>query len=162
MHSLCSGHSAPVISGVSVVSNPPRRKINGNQGSSPLAALSPPGRTQRCPRPMATCADCAHAFDRSSDGHCALAASADAWRGVIPAYAQASPLVQSAYHRRTMTSSKPFVWRCHTCGCEVEKPLQGPTGQPGVYWPYCADCFAKLSDKDQQAVSNEKVKPHAY
>jgi hypothetical protein len=60
-------------------------KPNGNQGSSPLAALSPPASRPQCGlRPMATCADCAHAFDRSPNGRCALAASADAWRGVIP------------------------------------------------------------------------------
>jgi hypothetical protein len=159
MHSLCSGHSAPVISGVSVASNPPRRKTNGNQGSSPLAALPPPASyPQRGLRPMATCADCAHAFDRSPDGRCALAASADVWRGVIPAL-RASPLARSAYHRRTMTSGKPFMWHCHTCGCGVGKPLFGPSGQAGVYWPYCADCFAKLSDDDQKAVANERAKP---
>lgn len=108
MHSLCSGHSAPVISGVSVGSNPPRRKTNGNQGSSSLAALSPPAsRRQRDLRPMAVCADRAYAFDRSSNGRCALAASAGAWRGVIPAQAQAlvpdEDKTQSGYVVSTQT-----------------------------------------------------------
>jgi hypothetical protein len=59
---------------------------NGNQGSSILAPLSPSAsRPQRGLRSMATCADCAHAFDRCLDGRCALAASAVAWRGVITA-----------------------------------------------------------------------------
>ncbi len=42
-------------------------------------------RPQRGLRPMAARVDCAHAFDRSSNGRRALAASAGAWRGVIPA-----------------------------------------------------------------------------
>src|SRR5580704_10479632 len=111
MHSLCSGHSAPVIPGVSVASNPPRRKTNGNQGITPLAALSPPAsRPQGGLRPMAACVDRAYAFDRSSNGRCALAASADAWRGVIPALrdAGASELVRQGVYK-----VRQGLWEVH-------------------------------------------------
>lgn len=115
MHSLCSGHSAPVISGVSVASNPPRRKTNGNQGTSTLAALSP--RPQGGLRPMAACADRAYAFDRHLDGRRASARLADA------------PALTLAVLRRFGSSVPSRHLPAHACNREAawRSPSHWPT-----------------------------------
>ena len=149
MHSLCSGHSAPVISGVSVASNPPRRKADGNQGSSTLAAFSPPASRSQCVlRAMAACAYCAHAFDRSSNGRCALATSATAWRGVIPALRDAGSGMEMASSSGTSSIRHAIerLWACNVRAAHTHCP-HGRS--PHACFRHCETNLVHIAERGQ-------------
>ena len=123
---------------------------HGNQGSSTFPARAPPAsRPKRGPRPMAACADCAHALDRSPNGRFALAASADARRGVIPAQTSTC-WAQSAYSPLL----DAVLSRCHP----VLFPRQR-NGWPfigGAYQLHTARCCHKVFEKLFSSELNSK------